>query len=208
MFFYKKFCFGNGFSNTYVVWDEGSRGAIIVDCGNEAAPIFDFMEQKGLFVKHIFLTHAHYDHVLYMDQYRSLFPDANIYIGRADAPLLSDPEGNVSYLFRDTRAFSMPDRYLNDGDIIALGEREIRVICTPGHTPGGICLYAEEDRFILTGDTIFAGGGIGRTDFKYGDFSEIRKSLERILSMDGEITILPGHGGESKIKYEQRSLFY
>lgn len=208
MLLYKKFCFGARLSNTYLVWDEMSREALIVDCGNSANEIRDYADELGVVVKLVVLTHAHYDHVLFIDRMRDAFVDAEITIGEADAELLLDPEGNVSYLFCDTRSFSMADRLLKDGEIINLGERPIRVISTPGHTPGGICLYAEDDGFLLTGDTIFAGGGIGRTDFKYGDFEKLSASLRRILSMDGEITILPGHGGSSKIGDEQRGFFF
>ena len=205
---FKKFCFGNMFSNGYLIWDEDSGEGMIIDCGNSAEPIVRFVAERRVNVRYVVLTHAHYDHVLYMDEYRSAFPDAKLMIGAGDAPLLSDIEGNVSYLFGDSRAFGEADEKLCDGEVIRLGEREIRVIATPGHTPGCICLYSPEDKLMVTGDTLFGGGGIGRTDFKYGSIEVLRESLKRILSMDGEITILPGHGGASKIAYEQRSLFY
>ncbi len=208
MLIYKKFCYGNMFSNTYLVWDENSREALIADCGNTAEPILNYVKENGLSVRFIILTHAHYDHVLFVDEYRRLFPTAKIAIGAADAPLLSDIEGNVSYLFGDSRVFGKADEKLCDGDVIRLGESGLTVLSTPGHTPGCICLYSREDKLMVTGDTIFGGGGIGRTDFKFGSMEILRESLRRILSMDGEITILPGHGGASKIQYEQRSLFY
>ena len=204
----KKFCYGNMFSNTYLLWDEESREALIVDCGNEAEPILRYTQESGLTVKWVVLTHAHYDHVLYMDEYRIAFPEAKLVIGAGDAPLLSDIEGNVSYLFGDSRVFGCADKKLFDGDVIRLGASELVVISTPGHTPGCICLYSREDKLMITGDTLFGGGGIGRTDFKCGSIEILRESLKRLLSMDGEITILPGHGGASKIAYEQRSLFY
>lgn len=207
MLCYKKFCYGNMFSNGYLIWDEESLLAIVVDCGNPANMILNYANERGLSVKWVVLTHAHYDHILYMDEYRTAFPEAKLMIGAGDAPLLSDIEGNVSYLFGDSRVFSKADEKLCDGEIIRLGEREITVISTPGHTPGCICLYSREDKLMVTGDTLF-GGGIGRTDFKYGDMEIMRISLRRLLSMDGDITILPGHGGASKIGYEQRSLFY
>ena len=207
MLSYKKFCFGNMFSNTYLVWDEDSREAMIVDCGNPADRLEDEVRALGLRVKFVVLTHAHYDHVLYLDEYRSAFSDASILIGRLDLPLLRDPEGNVSYLFGDSRAFAGADGELSEGDTLSLGECIITVLHTPGHTPGCICLYSRESELMLTGDTIFAGGGIGRTDFKYGDFETLMASLKRIRSMNPSVTILPGHGGASKIEYEKRSIF-
>lgn len=208
MLSYKKFCFGSMFSNGYVIWDDESCEALIVDCGNSAEPISRFVSGEGLSVRYVILTHAHYDHVLYMDEYREAFADAKLMIGAADAALLSDVEGNVSYLFNDWRVFGAVDGKLCDGDKLMLGESEISVISAPGHTPGGICLYSDADKLMVTGDTLFGGGGIGRTDFKFGDMEVLRETLRRLLSMDGEITILPGHGGASKIAYEQRSLFY
>ena len=208
MLSYKKFCFGNMFSNTYLLWDEESREALIVDCGNAAEPIRRFAEAEGLCVKFIFLTHAHYDHVLYMDDYREAFSEASLIIGAKDAALLSEVEGNVSYLFGDSRIFGAPDAVLCDGERVRLGDCELIAISAPGHTPGCICLYSAADKLMITGDVLFGGGGVGRTDFKYGSIEDLRSSLRRLLSMDGEITILPGHGGASKIAYEQRSLFY
>lgn len=208
MLSFKKFCFGNMFSNGYVIWDTESCEALICDCGNPAEPIGRFACELGLKVRYVLLTHAHYDHVLYMEEYREAFEDAKLAIGAADAALLSDIEGNVSYLFGDSRVFAPADVKLCEGDRLSLGESELVVISAPGHTPGGICLYSSADKLMVTGDTLFGGGGIGRTDFKYGDVEALRATLKRILSMDGNITILPGHGGDSKIGYEQRSLFY
>lgn len=208
MLSYRKFCFAGIASNTYVVWDDVTGEALIVDAGNPSEPILRYTEENKLRVKLVVLTHAHYDHVLYMDEYRATFPEARIAIGAGDAPLLLDVEGNVSYLFGDSRTFGVVDEKLVDGKMITLGDSKISVIVTPGHTPGGICLYSEADKLMITGDTLFGGGGIGRTDFKYGSIKTLRASLKRLLSMDGEITILPGHGGASQIKYEQRSLFY
>ena len=204
----KKISYENGMSNSYLIWDEEHSEAMVVDCGILPDPVFSLAENNGLKVKYIILTHMHYDHVVFLDQFRRIFPEAEVCIGAADAPLLSDVEANVSYLFGDTRAFLNADHLLYDGDLLHLGSRQIRVLTTPGHTPGSLCLYADDEKFMITGDTIFGGGGIGRTDFKYGSISELRASLKRILSMDGDIIIMPGHGGTSKIAYEQRSLFY
>lgn len=208
MLSYKGFCVGSAFSNTYIVWDEESREALVCDCGNPPEHILGYAQEQDLTVKWVVLTHAHYDHVLCIDEYRAAFPTAKFAIGAADVPLLSEVEGNVSYLFGDSRTFGATDEKLVDGEKLVLGESEITVISTPGHTPGGICLYSAPDKLMLTGDTLFGGGGIGRTDFKYGSIETLRLSLQRILGMEGETVILPGHGGASRIKYEQRSLFY
>ena len=207
MIVYKCFCYGNRFSNTYLAWDDCSRQAVIIDCGNPTSEVFWYVDENGLTVSHVILTHMHYDHVLYVDEYRSIFPDAEIAIGGADAVLLGDSEANVSYLFGDERSFGGADVMLNDGDKIMLGESPLSVIATPGHTPGGICLYAENEKIMFTGDTLFGGGGIGRTDFKYGDFRLLVASLKKILTMDADIKILPGHGGASTIGNEQRAYF-
>ena len=200
MLSFKKFCFGNMLSNTYLAWDDESREGIIVDCGNAAEPILHEVRELGISVKFVVLTHAHYDHVLYMEEFRKCFPEAQLVCGEGEEKLLCDSEANVSYLFGDMRSFSAPDSVLTDKDVIALGESRICVLPTPGHTPGGICLYSKRDALLFTGDTLFANG-IGRTDFKYGSFPVLRESLQRLLRMDAAITILPGHGGASKIAY-------
>ena len=192
--------FGGGYigSNTYLVWDSESLEAMVIDCGNPADRIFAFAKDKGLTVKYLALTHGHYDHVSKIEEYRSRFPEADIVSHGEEARVLSDPEANVSTLFRDPSVYPTADIAVAEGDVLSLGNVEIEVLSTPGHTPGSMCLYCKSEKIMFTGDTLFAEGW-GRTDFKYGDDTEMHKSLTRLLSMDGEIAFLAGHGAPSTI---------
>ena len=192
--------FGGGFrgSNTYLVWESESRLAMVIDCGNPAMHLLHFVQEKNLTVKYLVLTHGHYDHVNKIAEYCSHFPDADIVSHGEEARVLVDMEANVSTLFRDPSVYPTADIAVAEGDVLSLGKAEFEVLSTPGHTPGSICLYCKSEKLMFTGDTLFAEGW-GRTDFKYGDDSQMHKSLTRLLSMDGEILFLSGHGSPSTI---------
>ena len=206
---YKCFSGGRLGSNSYLVYaSDGS--AMVVDCGNPPERIYSFAKENGLTVKYIILTHGHYDHVDHTEDFAELFSDAVVISHPAEAAVLTDPYANVSVLFGDPKAYRPAEQTVVEGDVIRLGEGddsvEFTVLSTPGHTPGSICLYCEKEKLMLTGDTLFAGGR-GRTDFRFGDEELIWKSLDRLLSMDGEITFLSGHGAPSRIAYERGRIF-
>ncbi len=208
--------FTNGLlgANAYLVWNEADpeKPAFVLDLGVPPSYIRDYAAANGITVKYLIYSHGHYDHAYYAAQYKEQFPDALLLGHEAEAVILSDPVANVSELCGDAGCYPLPDKTLADGDTVVLGDGNNaavwRVIHTPGHTPGGICLYCEATETMLTGDTLFSEGGFGRYDFKYGDVSILYKSLERLLSMDGNIRIFPGHGGMSAIGRERPTLRY
>ena len=209
MVFYKCFCRGRLSSNSYLAYvNDGT--AMVVDCGNDPYEIEEFAKSNNLTVKYIVLTHGHYDHVDYLDKFRVSFPDAKVISHKAETDVLASPHANVSLLFGDPKSYSAAQITVSEGDVIRLGESEgavdFKVLSTPGHTPGSICLYCEQEKLMFTGDTLFLGGR-GRTDFLFGDEALMQKSLSRLLAMDGEITFLSGHGSPSKILYERGRIF-
>ena len=167
---------------------------------------FDFVKENGLSVKYIVLTHSHFDHAHYVGEYRELLPEAKLCIHKDEAPLMNDPEANVSYLFSSSERYGYADKELSEGEVLSVGSMNFRVLSTPGHTPGSICLYCKEERLMLTGDTLFECGR-GRCDFKFGSEEDMARSLRRLLSMDGDITFLSGHGGPSLIEMERGRVF-
>ena len=187
-------------ANTYVVYNEnknssGKKEAFIVDPGNPVGLVKNFIISNDIFVKYIVLSHGHYDHVSYIEEYKAAFPEAVTVCHGEESKVLTDPEANVSYLFGDTNAYADCAVKVYEGDVLVLcGEDNedntdkmtFKIMHTPGHTPGCICLYNEEEKLMITGDTLFAGG-YGRTDFKYGSGAELMNSLRRLLSMDDEI---------------------
>lgn len=192
--------FGGGYlgSNTYLVFEADTGEGMIIDLGNSAADIINFADERSIKIKYLVLTHGHYDHVRKMEEYRTRLPEAKVVSHRDEACVLTDPEANVSTLFRDPKAYRTADVSVAEGDEISLGSQTFKVLSTPGHTPGSICLYSEENKLMFTGDTLFAEGW-GRTDFKYGDEALMHKSLTRLLSMDGDIVFLAGHGAPSTV---------
>ncbi len=177
-----------------------SANSYLIVSGNEAAlvdpsaPVNDVKNllADGITLRYILLTHVHFDHVLTLEETRAAFC-APLLVGAGDADALSDPKSSLFLLFFDERKkFSPADRLLRDGDLIELGGESLRVISTPGHTPGSVCYLA--DGFIVTGDTLFARS-IGRTDFPGGDTAQIFRSLEKFRELDGSLTVYPGHEG-------------
>ena len=189
-------------ANTHLFYDENSDEGIVVDCGNDPSEVNLFCMQKGINVKYVVLTHGHYDHAHFFREYKNTFKSAKTVCHRDEIPVLTNAMANVSILFGDSETYPLPDETVTDGDELTVGRYTFRVIHTPGHTPGGICLYCEEEKLMFTGDTLFCGG-IGRTDFLYGDEAVMISSLQMLLNMDGEIEFYSGHGCEGKIKNER-----
>lgn len=198
-----KFQFNMFGENCYVLYDPESGEAMIVDPGMinraEEKVLDDFIADKNLRVKYLVNTHLHLDHCFgnrHIEQKYGLNTMAN----PADAPLGKD-------ISAQARMFGLFDEFpspgtiepLRDGDELQLGGKKIEVIATPGHTLGGISLYAPEDGWVITGDTLFGDGNIGRTDLPGGDYPTLMRSVERLHKLPAKTLLLPGHGATSTI---------
>jgi len=196
-------------ANCYLLADEVGAAAVI-DPGGEPEEIFSAVEGEGWTPVVVINTHGHIDHVAanraVVERYR-----IPLCIHRADAPALTDPGLNLSALGLGRLDSPPPDRELADGDVIPVGALPLRVIATPGHSPGSISLLLEGGEgpaVIFTGDTLFAGG-VGRTDFPGGSLGGLLSSIrDRLLVFPDETVILPGHGGRSTIGAEKRGNFF
>ena len=182
-------------TNCYVASSQETKEAIIIDPGldlsSEANPILDYITAEKLNVKFIVNTHGHDDHIKGNAFFQQKF-NVPICIHILDEHFIEDLEkGNFP-----------PNLLFKDGSLIKVGNETLKVLHTPGHTPGSICLVGE--KLVFTGDTLFAGG-IGRTDFPGGSMSEMRTSLKKLMDLPLNLLVYPGHGETSIIVEEKKS---
>ena len=180
-------------TNCYLLEDEETRTAAVVDPGGEGARILAQLKADGMELKLILLTHAHFDHTGGVAELCAALPGVPVYLHPADAALVG---GDV---FPAVGAETTP---YQDGDVVKLGKMDIEVLHTPGHTPGHVALYEPDSKSLFTGDTLFRES-IGRTDLPGGDYSWIMRSiLDSLIPLGEEVHIYPGHGPESTIGHE------
>jgi len=176
-------------TNVYFYIDEESKHGFIIDPGAEAAKLQKVAEERGFVIEKILLTHGHFDHIAAVSDL--LQEDTKLLVHALDAPLLSDPDRNVSRLFTGKAVTAPPPTgFVKEGDVLALAGLEFTVFHTPGHTPGSVC-YRVGDHF-FTGDTLFDHGW-GRTDLPGGDEHALFASLRRIMPLARTLSVHPGH---------------
>lgn len=180
-------------SNTYVLGKNGE--GVVIDPGNSADDIFSLAIENGIKIKYIFLTHAHYDHMIYLDQLKYK-TNAKVVVHELDADGFTDPKFNVSSIFGVKKTFNPPDVLTKEGDVFDIGKMKFEIIHTPGHTPGGICILSGD--MLFTGDTVF-DGDFGRTDLGHGSEEDLLASVKRIFTMDPDLMVYPGHDSSARL---------
>lgn len=194
--------------NTYIVWDEATLEAAIIDCGalfpQEEERIEEFINDNELKVKYILNTHLHLDHCFgnaWAAERYEVLPMAH-----------EDDETLLARMGEQARMFGLPfevkteklGRYLKDGDVLMLGNNEIKVIHTPGHSRGGLCFYIPSTGWLISGDSLFEGS-IGRTDLEGGSYATLIKSItEHLMILPEETVVYPGHGAYTTIGEEKK----
>jgi glyoxylase-like metal-dependent hydrolase (beta-lactamase superfamily II) len=190
--------------NCTILGDREAGEAIVIDPGDEVGRIYRRLEDLGLKLKQILVTHAHIDHVGGALKLKGL-TGAPILLNENDLPLLKMMDQQASWLGVATPETAPPDENLADGMRVGLENYPAQVIYTPGHTQGSVCLHFAALKLLVAGDTLFEGS-IGRTDLPGGNYGQIIDSIQsRLLSLPDETRVLTGHGPATTIGTERRS---
>lgn len=192
---------GPVYTNCYIVNKENdSTGCVVIDPGEDAEKIASYIRKKNLTCEGILLTHGHFDHITAVSELHSLV-GGEIYAYEKEKELLADPMLNSSAMVGYEVGIEA-DVWLRDGQMLEIAGMQFQVIHTPGHTKGGCCYYAESDKLLFSGDTIFMES-IGRTDLPTGNSRELIDSVRnKVLTLPNDVTIYPGHGPKTTVAYE------
>jgi hydroxyacylglutathione hydrolase len=186
--------------NCFILADEKTKEAVVIDPGDDAQDILRVIKDKGLRVRYIVNTHAHFDHVGANKAVKDA-TGAELLLHEADAPVLATVGSQSRSFGMNPVSSPPPDRLLKHGDTIVAGEVSLKVMHTPGHTPGGISLL--EQGLVFTGDALFAGS-IGRTDFPGGDLRTLIRSIKtNLMTLPDDTKVFSGHGPASTIGDER-----
>ncbi len=182
----------NGYTNCYILADEKTKAAAIIDPGDTVPEIKELVKKDNLDVRAIFLTHGHYDHVGGVAALRKKYKDIPVYLHPEDA-------GKDTELM-PTRALD-PVTLWRDGDVVMVGELQVEVLHTPGHSAGSVTLRCQD--VLFTGDTLFTQS-VGRTDFPGGSQEALMASLRRLGELEGDYQVLPGHDTFTSLDQERQ----
>jgi len=204
----KSFAFNPFQENTFVVYDE-TKECIIIDPGcyteKERTELRRFITSEELKPVKLINTHCHIDHVL-GNKFVSELWDLELYMNKEDLPLLENA-GNIGKMYgmEDYEGSPYPKHFLAQDDTLTFGESSFKILFTPGHAPGHICLYSKENNLLIAGDVLFQGS-IGRTDLPGGDYDTLIGSIKtKLLPLDENTIVYCGHGPSTSIGKEKMS---
>lgn len=187
-------------TNSYIIGEETTGEAIIIDPGDEPDRIMDLIKEHNLKVITIVCTHGHFDHIGATGDIKRM-TGAKVLIHSEEVEIYNTARDQAAFWGYEIDDIPEPEGFIGESDEVRAGNICFKVLHTPGHSPGGICLYGEG--IVITGDTIFQGS-VGRTDFPGGDIIQLKQSVKRLLDLPEETKILSGHGPETTVGREQR----
>jgi hydroxyacylglutathione hydrolase len=189
--------------NCYILGDEETKEAVVIDPGGDEDEILEVLKHHGLQLKTIIDTHGHFDHVD-ANQPLKEATGAPIAIHEADAAMLAKPSAEAMFFTGNRLRLSAADILLKEGDILSFGNHRLKVLHTPGHTPGGISLVLEDSPLVYVGDLLFQGS-IGRTDFPGGSFEDLINAVKtKIFPLGDHYSVYPGHGPVTTVGQERK----
>jgi len=189
--------------NCFLLGCETTREGVIVDPGSDPEKILAAVEKQGLTIRQVINTHGHFDHVGGNSRVLSA-TGASLLVHGGDVPFLSRAVDTAAMYGLVTENSPPPGRLLEDGMLLTFGEYGMRVLHTPGHTPGGCCLYLESEGKVITGDTLFADG-VGRTDFPGSSHEALIEGIRsKLFTLPESTVVYPGHGPATTIGHEKR----
>jgi hydroxyacylglutathione hydrolase len=189
-------------ANCYILGCERTRQAAVIDPGGDSNRILMALSKDELRLVYIINTHGHFDHTSDNKRLKEV-TGAQLIIHRADASMIVNQSRQGEMWGMELENSPAPDRYVDENDVITFGDLSLKVLHTPGHSSGGICLVT--DKMVFVGDTLFAGS-IGRTDFPGGDYEGlIRNVRQKIFTLGDDVVIYPGHGPRTTVGQEKRT---
>lgn len=193
-------------TNCYIVHDEKSKETMVIDPGGEPDRVMELLDILQANVKYIYLTHCHGDHIAGVNEIKQKKGGKTL-IHVEDAESVNNPEINMCPYMNMKPEYIEIDARVNDGDLLHVGDIELKVIHTPGHTKGGSSLYSEKDKMLFSGDTLFKGTW-GRTDLPTSDFKDVINSISnKLLILPDSTIVYPGHGEVTTIR-EEEPIYY
>lgn len=188
-------------TNTYLGVNEETKHAFLVDPAVYDDSVLNALnEMGGTELTYILLTHGHFDHILGVSEFKAKHPEATVVISEADKPFLTDRTLSHSAMHGLRQDPIACDRTVGDGDKLPFDDADIRVLATPGHTAGSVCYLLDD--VLFSGDTLFRMS-CGRTDFPESVPEQMRGSLQKLASLEGNYQVLPGHEGFTNLEFER-----
>ncbi|MBI2371292.1 MAG: MBL fold metallo-hydrolase [Deltaproteobacteria bacterium] len=189
-------------NNVYVLVDEATREGLLIDPAPESEPVLDFVAREAIAVRRIVNTHAHIDHAFHDALYRER-TGGLLTLHKDDVWLLKELPRHAAWFGLFAKDPPEPDHLLQGGEVLEVGGISLSVLHTPGHTPGGICLYVASEGVLFSGDTLFARS-IGRTDLPGGDTRALLASIrQKLFTLPDDTVVYPGHGPQTTIADEK-----
>lgn len=190
-------------ANCYVVVDEQSGEAAVIDPGDYTEELKELIKSESKTLKYILLTHGHYDHILGVAPLKADFPEAKIVIHPYDSACLKNEQISLATHVRGgLQQYVDYDLLADEGFEVNLGQTVLHAVHTPGHTLGGVCYIEENERIIFSGDTLLCRT-VGRTDLPGGDWDTLVSSLKRLAALEGDYTVYTGHNRPTKLSDER-----